>query len=176
MADYCLWTCVAFGGAFIVNGFIEWTVHRFIMHRPWSLLLYAYTTHALGHHDTFGSEETYVAVTPEMQKEHGGFCWKEYTLLPGLCFLLYGSIHFLTEKPILPGAMLAAVLGLLMYDFLHYSFHVQRNSWFQRTWFFRFLKEHHRLHHADMTKNFNVYFFPVADFVMGTLKSQRHRV
>lgn len=164
------WNAIGYAIGFIGGGFIEWFVHRFLMHRRVGVIEYAYTTHTLDHHVKFGFDETYVAITPEMEADHGAFCWKEYTLLPLLAFMLYAPIHVLTGKPILAGAMLASMTGLLLYDYLHYNFHVLKDSWVQRNRYFLFLKEHHRGHHEDMKTNFNVYFLPIADLLLGTYK------
>lgn len=169
MIDYFLWTLGAFCGGFLTNNFVEWMVHRFVMHKPFNE--YAYR-HVTTHHTAFRADETYHADLGDAEKIEKGtsFTWREYLLFPLLCFFLYGAVDLAVGKPILPGALLSVLVNLMMFDILHYNYHVPRDSWFQRTWFFRFMKEHHRLHHADMRKNFNVSFFPIADVVMGTLK------
>jgi len=41
-------------------------------------------------------------------------------------------------------------------------------AWIERTRMFRFLKQHHQLHHSYMGTNFNVVL-PLADWMLGTL-------
>lgn len=166
---YWIWNLIAFFVAIPVNSFIEWGTHRFVMHRPFWLLPYGYL-HTTSHHTRFGSDETYHARTEE-DRFHVLFTWKEYTLLPVFCLMAYSPVEFLLGRPILIGVLAATFFGLQMFNSLHWRFHVPGDTWFQRTSFFRFLKEHHRLHHEDMGKNFNVYFFPLADWLLGTLST-----
>ena len=163
---YLAWNAIALGVAFFTNSFIEWGVHKFIMHKPFIKYGYLHTT---SHHARFGADETYHAQSVE-DRDHILFTWKEYTLFPLLCIVLYAPIEILIGKPVLVGGVAAAFVGLQMFNSLHWRFHEPSDTWFQRTWFFRFLKEHHRIHHDDMDRNFNVYFFPLADFCFGTWK------
>jgi sterol desaturase/sphingolipid hydroxylase (fatty acid hydroxylase superfamily) len=48
--------------------------------------------------------------------------------------------------------------------------HVPGKYAIERTSFFQFVKEHHRVHHKYMLRNLNV-FFPFADIVMGTYRT-----
>lgn len=165
---YWLWNLAAFPVFFLINSFVEWGAHRFVMHKPNKILPYGYL-HTTSHHKVFGSDETYHALNAEML-EHGiGFTWKEYVIFPVFCTMIYLPIELLTHRPIYFGAIASVFAGLILFDVLHRRFHNPRDTWFQRTRYFKFLKEHHRLHHADMTKNFNVNFFPIADWILGTL-------
>jgi hypothetical protein len=168
-APFIGWNLVGFGAAFFLNSFVEWAVHRFIMHKPSKLIPYGYL-HTTSHHRIFGADETYHVVNPQMMEHGTAFTWKEFVLFPLLCLALYAPVEFLTGKPTTVGALAAVFCGLISFNFLHYRFHVPSDSWFQRTWLFQYLKEHHRRHHEDMKKNFNVSFFPLADWLLGTLK------
>jgi hypothetical protein len=166
---FLAWNAGAFFAAFVLNSFVEWAVHKFIMHKLNWLIPYGYL-HTTSHHKVFGSDETYHAQSQEMLEHGTAFTWREFVLFPILCLALYAPFEVLTGKPTTAGAIAAVFFGLVSFNFLHYRFHVPSDTWFQRTWIFRFLKEHHRRHHEDMTKNFNVSFFPMADWLMGTLK------
>lgn len=161
---YLGWNVAAFVASFFLNSFIEWAVHRYVMHRPYWSFGYLHTT---SHHAKFGADSTYETQDPVL-KGHVLFTWKEYTLFPLLCLAVYAPIELLLGKPVLAGILLSTFAGLQLFNSLHWRFHVPSDSRLQRSWFFRMLKEHHRRHHADMTKNFNVYFFPIADFCLGT--------
>lgn len=170
MSTYIAWNVGAFFVAFLANSFIEWAVHRFIMHRLVWWIPYGYD-HVTSHHRTFGSDRSYYAWDPNLKKYGVSFTWREYLLFPLLCTVIYYPATWAAGLPIFPGCLLSVVAGLLLFDWMHYNYHVKDDfSWFQSTRFFRFMKEHHRIHHQDMTKNFNVNFFPIADFIMGTLK------
>lgn len=168
MTTFLLWNLAGFGGALVANSFVEWFVHRFIMHKPSKLIPYGYA-HTTSHHRVFGPGPSYHVLFPEM-RDHGiGFTWREYVLFPIFCTALYLPVQLLTGKPVYLGALAAVFAGLIAFDVLHRRFHDPRNTWFQRSRVFRFLKEHHRLHHADMTRNFNVTM-PLADLCLGTLR------
>jgi sterol desaturase/sphingolipid hydroxylase (fatty acid hydroxylase superfamily) len=57
---------------------------------------------------------------------------------------------------------------------MHYVMHVPRDRWIERTRVFRFLNEHHRLHHKDHNTNLNVVF-PLADLLFRTLRTHAMR-
>lgn len=170
---YALWNLGAFTVAFFLNSFIEWVAHRYVMHRLFPLLPYGYE-HTTSHHARFGSDLSYVVIPGEPdedeRKTHILFTWKEYTLFPLLCIAVYGPVEYLSGKPILAGVLAATFVGLQMFNSLHWRYHVPSDSWFQETRFFKFLREHHRLHHENMSRNFNVHFLPIADFCLGTLR------
>lgn len=166
--QYALWNLASFALSFFANSFIEWAVHRFVMHRRFPFIPYGYE-HTTSHHAKFGADESYHA-REEWLKSHVLFTWREYTLLPLLCLAAYAPVELALGRPVLLGVLAATFAGLQMFNSLHWRFHVPSDTWFQRTRFFLYLKEHHRIHHADMTRNFNVYFFPIADWAMGTLR------
>jgi len=161
-----LMALIGFAGAFVVGSFIEWAVHHFLMHRPFWSFGYRHTT---SHHARFLADETYHARTEE-DRRHILFTWKEYLLFPALCLALYAPVGWWLGWPLVAGGLAATFAGLQMFNSLHWRYHVPRDTWFQRTRFFQFLKRHHRIHHADMGCNFNVHFLPLADACLGTLR------
>jgi hypothetical protein len=68
----------------------------------------------------------------------------------------------------LRGATLGIALYFLCYEYLHYLMHFPGARWIERRGWFRFLHEHHRLHHRFMRRNFNLVL-PLADLCLGTL-------
>ena len=165
---WALWNLAGFMGALVVNCFIEYGAHKFVMHRLNWLIPYGYK-HTTSHHAIFGADETYHAIREGML-EHGiGFTIKEYALFPIACSFLYLPAEFLIGRPVYVGAILAVFAGLIAFDVLHRRFHNPKDTWFQRTGVFRFLKQHHRIHHADMSVNLNVVA-PLVDLLMGTLR------
>lgn len=168
METYLITSGFAFIGALIVNSFIEWTVHRFIMHRLNRLIPYGYE-HTTSHHAAFGAGETYHVQNEEMMEKGTAFTWREYILFPVFCTGLYLPVELLTGIPVYASSLLAVLVGLLAFDLLHYGFHVPANTWFQRTRVFQFLKRHHRIHHDNYEVNLNVTL-PLADLCLGTLR------
>lgn len=165
--QYALWNIAGFAGALVLNSFVEWSVHRWIMHKRNPILPYGFL-HMTSHHGTFGAGRTYEALDEEML-EHGiAFTWREYVLFPLLCLALYAPVEWLIGRPVLPGALLAVFAGLVAFDALHSRFHAPRGRWLERTTVYQFLNRHHRLHHERVGKNLNVVL-PLADLCMGTL-------
>ena len=166
--QYVLWNLAGFAGALVANSFVEWTVHRFIMHKPSRLIPYGYE-HVTTHHATFGSGPSYVVMSDEMREAGLAFTWREYVLFPVFTSLaLYIPTELLIGRPIYLGCLLAVFFGLVAFDLIHYRFHFPQHGWLERTAAFRFLNRHHRLHHERNWKNFNVTV-PIADLLLGTL-------
>lgn len=165
---YVLWNVLAFFAAALVNSFVEWFAHRFVLHGT-RFGRFAYELHHVGHHGMFGAGETYHAQNEEM-KSHVTFVLRDYVLFLLVTTPIWVVAELLAGRPLLIGGVLATLVGLQMFNSFHWRFHVPSDTWFQRSWFFRTLKEQHRRHHADTTSNFNVYFFPIADWVLGTLR------
>ncbi len=164
---YLLWSGLAFGVAVVLNSFIEWFAHRFVLHGT-RFGRFAYELHHVSHHGMFGADETYPAQN-DFMRSHVTFVLRDYLLFLLVTTPIWTAAELLTQRPLLVGGVLATLTGLQMFNSLHWRFHVPSDTWFQRTWFFRLLKEQHRRHHADTASNFNVYFFPLADWVLGTL-------
>lgn len=171
--EYALWNLASFTAAFfLLNSFIEHQIHSRVMHRLFWLVPYGYA-HTTSHHARFGSDKSYTLDGPaDERRTHILFTWREYVILPPVCLAAYAPVEWIAGKPILLGILLSAFAGLQMFNSLHWRFHAPSDTWFQRTSFFQFLARHHRIHHGDMTKNFNVYFLPLADMCLGTLDTK----
>lgn len=164
---YLGWNAAAFGVSLVLNSFIEWGAHRFVLHGT-RLGRFAYDLHHVGHHGMFGAGETYHA-KDDFMRSHVTFVLRDYILFLLITTPIWIGAELLLHCPLLFGGVLATLTGLQMFNSFHWRFHVPSDTWFQRTWFFRYLKEHHRRHHGDTKKNYNVYFFPIADACLGTL-------
>jgi len=165
---FLLWNAVAFAGAFVVNSFVEWTAHRFFMHSN-KIVRFGYDLHHVGHHGMFGADETYHAQNDEM-RAHVAFVPRDYFMFLFITVPIWSLAEVLSRRPMIIGGVLATLTALQMFNSFHWRFHVPSDTWFQRTRFFRYIKNNHRLHHADTHSNYNVHFFPLADWVLGTLK------
>jgi len=162
-----LWNLAGFAGALVANSFVEWLAHRFILHSK-KIVGFAYELHDVSHHGMFGADETYHAQDENM-RNHITFVPRDYVMFLLVTTPLWVGAELLLQRPVLWGGILATLVGLQAFNSFHFRFHCPSDTWFQRTMFFRSLKEHHRIHHRDKTRNFNVFFFPLADWVLGTL-------
>jgi len=174
--QYGLWNLAGFVGAVVVNSFVEWAVHRWVMHTRNPLVPYGYL-HTTSHHATFGADATYEALNEGMLDHGVAFTWREFVLFPLFCAAIYVPVEIVLRRPVLLGCMAAVYAGLAAFNFLHYRFHVpawrridRRLAWVERTGMFRFLNRHHLLHHERMDRNLNVVV-PLADLCFGTLSS-----
>jgi len=162
------WFGTAFAAALVFASFFEWTLHRYVMHRPVGRFQYAYRTHTLVHHHTFKADHTYHLIN-EADKETIPMAWWN-----GPVLILIGLVPVLALAwlsgcwVILPAAALCFAAYYGTYEYLHWCMHLPKCRRVERSWLFRRLNGHHLLHHRYMHKNFNVVL-PLADLVLGTL-------
>lgn len=170
---YALWQSVGFLGAFFVGSFIEWLAHKFILHSN-KILTFAYQLHDVQHHNYFKGDETYCLDKNDKENawklDHVAFVPRDYVMFLAVTTPLWIAAELLAGVPVLIGGVVAVFCSLQLFNSMHYRYHVPSDTWFQRTRFFLYLKEHHRLHHGETNKNLNVAFLPIADFCLGTLK------
>jgi Fatty acid hydroxylase superfamily len=161
---------IAFGfiGTVIVTSFIEWAVHRFVMHRPVGKFDYPFKAHAVVHHGIFRGDESY-HLQNEKDKETIPMAWWNGPLLIAIC-ATPGSLvaWFMGHGSIAAGGWVAAGAYYATYEYLHWCMHLPRKRGLERSGVFFRLNGHHILHHRYMHKNFNVVF-PLADLCLGTL-------
>jgi hypothetical protein len=149
------------------GSFFEWSLHRFLMHRPFLFFTYPYRTHAQVHHVKFGSGRDY-QLHDDHQKGHVTMAWWNSPILIAvnapigiLAAVLIGSWW------IVPGFLASMVIYYGMYEYLHWCMHVPGTRWFQSTRLFRWIDRHHRIHHLQPMRNLNVVL-PLADFILRT--------
>ena len=159
---------VSFVGGVIFASFFEWTLHRFVMHRPFLGLDYSFKAHALVHHHTFKADHTYHLIN-EQDKETIPMAWWN-----GPAIIFTGMIPVtilawaLGNWVITIGAFVAFCLYFAAYEYMHWCMHLPKARRVEKSWFFYRLNGHHLLHHRYMHKNFNVVM-PLADLCLGTL-------
>lgn len=154
----------------VYASFFEWTLHRFLMHKPLLGFSYPFRAHALTHHRIFQADETYHASRTE-DKEKIPMAWWNGPIL-----VTAASIPFLFAALIVSDWKIVVVYALTVglyygiYEYLHWCMHLplRKRRIIERWKFFYILNGHHLLHHRYMHKNFNVVF-PLADWILGTL-------
>lgn len=158
--------------ALLQTSLFEWVYHRYWLHRPW-LPPAMFTAHTLVHHQLCKHDDTF-HVTEEEQEEALTFQWWAAPVLVGINMIPWALLAFLEHGSGIPWWPATFMVGgvVLLYYFayegFHYLMHKPSMPWIERAGFFKFLKNHHRLHHVYMGKNFNVVF-PLADWILGTL-------
>lgn len=168
MQSFLLWSIIAFFACIVFTSFFEWTLHRYVMHRPLWRFRYAFHAHAIVHHHTFKADDTYHLIN-EKDKETIPMAWWNAPVL--ICIGL-SPIALLAwavgQWAILAGAAVCFTAYYGTYEYIHWCMHLPKSRRLERSWLFRRLNGHHLLHHRYMHKNLNVVL-PLADLILGTL-------
>jgi hypothetical protein len=162
-----LLTQIASGICWILYGsFFEWYWHKLWMHTP-RPPREAFRGHTIVHHGLYRGDDSYFLPEGE-DPEH--ILLKPYAL-PAI-LLAHLPIILLIERYVAAhtaiGAITACILYFSTYEYMHWNMHVPRGHLVERFRWFQFLRQHHKLHHRYMQKNFCV-LFPLADWMLGTL-------
>jgi hypothetical protein len=157
--------CFVFG--IIYASFFEWTLHRFVMHRPILGFTYPYRSHGITHHTVFGSGKDYHIMDMDNKHLVTMAWWNGPVLL-----LINAPVGLLLGWAVGNWWALAPFIGAMgvyygVYEYFHYCMHVPRTRWFQQTRLFKWVDQHHRLHHLEPMRNLNVVL-PLADWILRT--------
>lgn len=154
---------------FVYCSFFEWFVHRHIMHvkRPFPLAD-AFRGHTLVHHQIYKWDSTFEAQGPG-RPQNVALRWYAFPSMIAAHLPLFWLFQRLAPGyPIFWPCVGSCVFYFTGYEYTHYLMHVPKGHFVERFRVFRFIKEHHRLHHKYMLRNLNV-FVPLADLCLGTL-------
>jgi len=179
---YCLtqlhasrWEWLLVIPVFLAGNFVEWGMHRFVMHRRINVfaLRAIYERHTREHHQYFTDLEPTIDTTREFRIVF--FPWRVLITL-GIGGTLLG---YIASRLINLNAghivFLTMVAQYLIYETFHYCCHVREN-WFVRNMpFINTIRRHHTAHHnmgIMMKYNMNLTF-PIADWVIGSSDLRR---
>ncbi len=168
MIDFLLWFCASLAFNIAFGSFFEWTLHKYVMHRPVFNFRYAFQAHAVVHHKVFKADDTYHLIN-ESDKETIPMAWWNGPVLILIFSAPFGVISYFTGFwGIYAGSIVAFSAYYGIYEYIHWCMHLPKARRVEKPWWFRRLNGHHLLHHRYMHKNFNVVF-PLADLCLGTL-------
>ena len=168
MILFLIWCLAGLSVGIVFASFFEWTLHKYVMHRPVWNFRYAFQAHAVVHHQVFKADKTYHLIE-EKNKMTIPMAWWNGPLL-----ILIGAIPFalislaLGQWGLAVGGALAFASYYGFYEYINWCMHLPKARRVEKPQWFRKLNGHHLLHHRYMHKNFNVVF-PLADFCLGTL-------
>jgi hypothetical protein len=168
MFDFWTLTALSFVANAVFASFFEWSIHKYVMHRPVGSFRYAFQAHAVVHHQVFKADHSYHLINPA-DKETIPMAWWN-----GPALILLGSIPSLLIAlfsglwAVAAGSGILFVCYYIAYEYIHWCMHLPKGRRVEQPWLFRRLNGHHLLHHRYMHKNFNVVF-PLADLCLGTL-------
>lgn len=163
-----LWFIVGFAGMVVFGSFFEWTLHRFVLHRPLWFFRYPFDAHAMVHHRIFRADHTYHVQNTTDEAKIPMAWWNGPVLILVGC-LPFTAVAALSSWWLLQGAFIAACTYYVTYEYLHWCMHKPKRRVVERSGIFFLLNGHHLLHHRYMYKNFNVVL-PLADLCLGTLR------
>ena len=168
MITFLIWCLAGMAIGVVFASFFEWTLHKYVMHRPVWNFRYAFQAHAVVHHQVFKADKTYHLIN-EKDKETIPMAWWN-----GPVLILIGATPFallswaVGEWGFAVGGSLAFSMYYCIYEYIHWCMHLPKARRVEQPWWFRKLNGHHLLHHRYMHKNFNVVL-PLADYCLGTL-------
>jgi sterol desaturase/sphingolipid hydroxylase (fatty acid hydroxylase superfamily) len=183
-------TATAFVAGLIVTPIIasplEWLVHRYIYHRSFGFLKRIYTVHAAHHHLYFPTWRYVTAGparripilgkgvnAPQIQKWKNAvtfFAHFVFYMTIGAVFIWLPAWLISQNAPFLAGAIAGTLIISNLFITVHDAIHRPGSHRFMESqaWF-RFLDEHHYIHHVDTEANVN-FLLPLADWLFGTLR------
>jgi hypothetical protein len=175
MVTFFFWTGIGFIAGVAFCSLFEWTLHRFVMHKPLGKFRYPFEAHALVHHKIFKADHTYHLIHEHDKKTIPMAWWNGPVLVAlGLSpFLVFAAFSHKWGVPC--GAAIASASYYAAYEYMHWCMHLPRSRHVERSGIFFRLNGHHLLHHRYMNRNFNVVL-PLADLILGTLllRSKAH--
>jgi hypothetical protein len=172
----------------IAASLLEWLVHRYVYHRRWlPFLRRIYAIHHQGHHQAIFPTWRYVTNGPVRRHPilaTGISClhtsaWHNalvklshfsfYLAIGGVCvwlpaWLLTGRAAFVAGM--VAASVVVSDLFVRVHDAIHYPGRyrlIEIQPWF------RFLENHHYIHHVDTEANVN-FLLPLADWLFGTMR------
>jgi hypothetical protein len=162
------WPAIGFTAGVVFASFFEWTLHRYVMHRPFFGFQYPFRAHAVVHHHIFKADHTYHLIHEADKKTIPMAWWNGPALITvGMIPVLALAWNF-HRLDAAGGALLSFIAYFCAYEYAHWCMHLPKARRVERSWIFYRLNGHHLLHHRYMHKNFNVVF-PFADLCLGTL-------
>jgi Fatty acid hydroxylase superfamily len=152
----------------LASSFMEWALHRYVMHRPVGAFDYPFKAHAVIHHQVFKADHTYHLIRQEDKRTIPMAWWNGPVLIVLASIPVMPVAYMIGSWWVYFGAMTGTAVYYSVYEYIHWCMHLPKERRMERSWAFRRLNGHHLLHHRYMHKNFNVVF-PMADLLLGTL-------
>jgi len=168
MHNFFAWLSIGLGAGVIYASFMEWVLHRFVMHRPILGFTYPFRSHAVVHHQTFKADDTYHLVNEEDKHLIPMAWWNGPAIVSFFSIPMFFLAWWAGSWGLVVGAIIALSAYYGAYEYMHWCMHLPKSRRLEKSWLFLRLNGHHILHHRYMHKNFNVVL-PLADLCLGTL-------
>lgn len=169
------WEWLLVAPVFIAGNFVEWFMHRYVMHRRIDVfaLRAIYERHTRQHHQYFSDLEPTIDTTREFRIVF--FPWRVLITL-GVGGTVLGWFAAQIWNPNAGYIVFMTMVGhYLMYETFHYCCHVHENWFVRNIPFVNTIRRHHTAHHnmgIMMKYNMNLTV-PIADWFMNTTDLRR---
>ncbi len=168
MTFFLIWCLVGLSIGTVFASFFEWTLHKYVMHKPLGKFRYAFQAHAVVHHQVFKADDSY-HLQDDKDKETIPMAWWNGAVLILIGMIPFSIVSLVTGQwGFTVGGLIAFTCYYCFYEYIHWCMHLPKARRIEKPRWFRKLNGHHLLHHRYMHKNFNVVL-PIADFLLGTL-------
>jgi hypothetical protein len=156
--------------AFLFCNFIEWWLHRYVMHRPWKNPIgrAVYNRHTLQHHQFFTDREMRFFNHRDYRVTFfPPYALAAFTLMSIPVAIVLGNLF----APNVGWLFITTTTSMYMiYEFMHFCCHVGENWFVRYTPFINTMRRHHTAHHdQSIMMNYNMNLtFPIMDWLFGT--------
>lgn len=150
--------------------FVEWSVHKFVLHRPGKskVARALYHRHTMQHHQFYTSDHHTFESARDLK-----IVFFPVFALPGVLFL--SSPFALAAWLLISGnaalILLVSVAGMYMlFEVMHFCAHAPENAFLRNMPLINTMRRHHVAHHDEkimMDRNMN-FTLPIFDWLMGT--------
>ena len=160
---------------FIAGNFVEWGMHRYVMHRKIDVFAIRaiYDRHTRQHHQYFTDNEPTISTVREFRIVF--FPWRVLAVF-AVSGTLFGLLAAALINPNAGYILFITMVGqYLVYETFHFCCHVPENGFVRHMPFINTIRRHHTAHHNQgimMKYNMNLSF-PIADWVLGTSDVKR---
>jgi hypothetical protein len=155
---------------FLLANFVEYAIHRWLMHRNVKPLVYMLTAHMI-HHNYFDERQYYLERVADYQMVV--FPPLILNLLVIAVVLPLAAVTWLVAGENVALVFVATVMAYyLLMQVLHVLAHTDEKSAIHRIGWIDYIRNHHRIHHihSEMAQwNFN-FIVPLSDWTLGTSK------
>lgn len=169
------WEWLVLIPVFIAGNFVEWLMHRYVMHRKIDVfaLRAIYDRHTRQHHQYFTDNDATIDTVREFRIVF--FPWRVLTVF-ALSGLLFGYVLALLLNANAGYILFITMVGqYLVYETFHFCCHVHENRFVRNMPFINTVRRHHTAHHNQgimMKYNMNLTF-PIADWFLGSSDIKR---
>jgi hypothetical protein len=168
MQSFWLVFSIVFVSGLVYASFIEWALHRYVMHRPLGKFVYPFRQHAQVHHQIFKADHTYHLINDE-DKWTIPMAWWNGPVLVLIASAPFWLASWVTGIWAIGWSSVVSIgFYYSFYEYIHWCMHLPKKRRVEQSWWYFRLNGHHLLHHRYMHKNFNVVM-PLADLCLGTL-------